>query len=113
MSVLIKGMKMPRCCLACPLYYYDQDSEHDITKRCPVLDHAEILPSYRKRRDDCPLVEVPTPHGRLIDADEVKEHMDHVCDAGGWLEPVTKAVREYVKKNIDDEETIIEAEEEA
>ena len=60
MSVLIRGMVMPKSCMACPLYYYDQDSEHDVTRRCTVLDHAEIFPSYMERRDDCPLVEVPS-----------------------------------------------------
>lgn len=43
---------------------------------------------------------------RLIDADAFKEHMDYVCDAGGWMQPVTSAVIEYVKKNIDAEKTV-------
>lgn len=32
----------------------------------------EIIPGTKKR-DDCPLVEV-LPHGRLIDADQLKEY---------------------------------------
>lgn len=43
---------------------------------------------------------------RLIDADVFKENMDYICDAGGWLEPVTKAVREFVKKHIDAQTTV-------
>lgn len=43
---------------------------------------------------------------RLIDADAFKEHMDYVCGAGGWLQPITSAVIEYVKKNIDAEQTV-------
>ena len=43
---------------------------------------------------------------RLIDADAFKEHMDYVCNAGGWMQPVTSAVIEYVKKNIDAEKTV-------
>lgn len=43
---------------------------------------------------------------RLIDADVFKENMDFICDAGGWLEPVTKAVREFVKKHIDIQTTV-------
>lgn len=43
---------------------------------------------------------------RLIDADVFKENMDYICDAGGWLEPVTKAVREFVKRHIDAQTTV-------
>ena len=35
-----------------------------------------------------------------------KDEMQYVCDAGGWLEPVTKAVTEYVKKQIDAQPTV-------
>lgn len=43
---------------------------------------------------------------RLIDADDFKQQMDNVCDAGGCMQPVTEAVREYVKKIIDAQRTI-------
>jgi hypothetical protein len=29
-----------------------------------------------ERHPDCPLIEIPTPHGRLIDADAVNRKMD-------------------------------------
>ena len=69
MSILIKGMEMPKCCYDCELI--------DIVTSCPHYD----LPSeaycqidyIRKRRDkDCPLVAVPD-HGDLIDRDMVLE----------------------------------------
>ena len=61
MSVLIKGMEMPKNCLQC----YCTDTEYgecalDPEKRCPE--------DYGQRAEWCPLVEVP-PHGRAIDAD--------------------------------------------
>ena len=43
---------------------------------------------------------------RLIDADHFSERFDMMCDAGGVLKPVTEAVREMVKKLIDDEPTV-------
>ena len=52
MSVLIKGMKMPKNC-----------------EDCRFEDFGGCM--FRVKRSDCPLVEVPTPHGRLIDADEL------------------------------------------
>ena len=61
MSVLIKGMEMPALCQECDLY---------IEGAC----YAKGYRDYRSimdmsKPDDCPLIEVPTPHGRLIDAD--------------------------------------------
>ena len=65
MSVLIKGMEMPALCQECDLY----------------IDGACYAKGYRNYRrimdtakpDDCPLIEVPTPHGRLGDLDELIE----------------------------------------
>lgn len=45
---------------------------------------------------------------KLIDAEIFKENMDFICDAGGCLEPVTKAVREFVKNHIDGQ-TVVDA----
>lgn len=61
MSVLIKGMEMPLCCQQCPLCG-DEGRFCMAARRCiPIVG----------RIDWCPLVEVPTPHGRLIDRDKL------------------------------------------
>lgn len=61
MSILIKGMKMPETCIMCWL-----------SPICPVwVKEVSRHKGYDYRLPDCPLVEVPTPHGRLIDADEL------------------------------------------
>lgn len=57
MSVLIKGMKMPKSCLLCPF--------GDEFGKCCV--NAE-LEDANELTHSCPLVELPD-HGRLIDAD--------------------------------------------
>ena len=76
MAVLIKEMGMPKNCDECPL-----------NSTCGYSLHMPLY-HIEKRHDDCPLVEVPEPHGRLIDADallmsinhEVMEaYMDGVC----------------------------------
>lgn len=73
MSLLIRGASMPKNCAVCPL-------ERDVFGRavcCGKADGNRIatpiyeadLPStdFEERRPSwCPLVEVPTPHGRLI-----------------------------------------------
>ena len=64
MSVLIKDMEMPKNCVECKL------SDHISPTECPIYS-IEKGDYWDKRYKYCPLVEVPTPHGRLIDADEI------------------------------------------
>lgn len=52
MSILIKGMEMPKNC--------------DV---CFMRDACEYSMPLGKRLTDCPLIEVPMSHGRLIDED--------------------------------------------
>lgn len=69
-SVLIKGMKMPKNCLVCKLRGDGSDSKY--IWDCPFTGLEYTREEGETRRlDGCPLVEVPTPHGRLIDADEL------------------------------------------
>lgn len=49
MSVIIKGMEMPRNCMFCPLYVRDSESKH-----CAVTDKWNAV-SGINRLDDCPL----------------------------------------------------------
>ena len=58
MSVLIKGMEMPKRCGECPLSLYPHS---------PCWENGGAL-DWENRPNWCPLVFVP-PHGRLIDAD--------------------------------------------
>ena len=67
MSILIKGMEMPESCAKCPICAAMPLGDYAVYHKCVLLNR---LASKRNRRYDCPLVEVPTPHGRLIDADE-------------------------------------------
>ena len=67
MSIIIKGMEMPRDCSRCSIKV---DPE---TRQCCVDKHLfeETLSVLISRRDkDCPLVELP-PHGDLIDRDAI------------------------------------------
>ena len=61
MSVIIKGMEMPKNCVECKL------SDHISPTECPIYS-IEKGDYWDKRYKYCPLVEIP-PHGRLIDAD--------------------------------------------
>lgn len=113
MSVLIKGMEMPNSCGECPL----QCDECFGSFRCWF---SKKWGSDLMRADDCPLVEVPTPHGRLIDADELIAFynrrsewlMDHamLMDAAEFVKMMEKIETE--RSELIAAHAIIEAEEE-
>lgn len=62
MSILIKGAILPNSCWDC-----EADFAYQIG--CELWqDYEEFC---ERRHPDCPLVEIPTPHGRLIDGDDI------------------------------------------
>lgn len=79
MSVIVMGMEMPKGCFGCHLFKLD---DHDLW--CIANHYAgccRALSKYidenkfvNERHPDCPLIEVPTPHGRLIDADAIQDY---------------------------------------
>ena len=109
MSVLIKGMEMPESCDKCrfcvngftdeaPMYECGVQSYDNVS----VLVESSGKP-FDFRPDWCPLVEVPTPHGRLIDADELKTAFP-ACDNHMNIKIAS------VRATINHMQTIIEAE---
>ena len=93
MSILIKNMKMPNNCIGCAML---------VGTFCQVLN-IDVDPFYDgsvKRNDNCPLVELQSNHGRLIDEDEIEiPSLETVND------------QYLVFDAIKDAQTIIEAEE--
>ena len=72
MSVLIKGMEMPKRCLDCP-FMVIRDND-DCVLQTEVKN--ELARTWEELKASCPLIELPT-HGRLIDADELKSKFRH------------------------------------
>ena len=65
MGVYIKGMEMPKNCAECPCRMIGYTKDH-----CNVLGKfIDFVVGSEGRREDCPLIEIPDGHGRLIDAD--------------------------------------------
>ena len=85
MSILIKGMEMPKDCWHCPMINSSDEccllteEQHDMYEG--VMDQVQAA--------FCPLVEIP-PHGRLIDGDELAAGCDepHWCR---WLSEIEDA----------------------
>ena len=74
MSVLIKGMEMPESCFHCPLrnnicYEKEKVIRDSMGRRLTVYELEKIF----RVLEDCPLVEIPSKHGDLIDRDELLE----------------------------------------
>lgn len=90
MSLILKGIDMPKSCGECEFNYNLEGGSYEWWE-CVIL-HDDIN-QFDTRRTDCPLVEIPTPHGRIIDAGKVYCY-------NFWEE-----------QNLDEAPTILEAEE--
>lgn len=63
MGIYIKNLQKPESCAVC--FFMPCGTNY-----CELLDR-----NYVDMDRDCPLLEVKTPHGRLIDADEMQEYI--------------------------------------
>ena len=82
MSILIKGMEMPRNCWECKF-----SSEYDVVNGTALGCLITMKTKEKDLKpipDWCPLIEVP-PHGRLIDADALlaseNQHYEYRSDS--------------------------------
>ena len=65
---------MPKNCKECPLGYMN-DIDFDYILYCTANKKYADLDMYDHPMGwNCPLIEVPTPHGKLIDADFEEQH---------------------------------------
>lgn len=67
MSVLVKGVDMPKDCMYCKWH---------------TRWGCGITGIRTNTAQGCPLIEVPTPHGRLIDAEKLERDIEqyHLSD---------------------------------
>ena len=106
MSVLIKGMEMPK--------HAAVNGEKDTAYKCAILAHPDnsvelvIDTKFASAYDNghniqrYPITEIPTPHGRLIDADELIRCIEHAFG--------DKHIVKLVANIIERQPTIIKAE---
>lgn len=76
MSVLIKGMELPKDCMYCKMAYYNASDEFTGCAVVPdkryAMHNDAVYAKSTQRPDWCPLIEIPA-HGRLIDADKMND----------------------------------------
>lgn len=74
MSVLVNGMELPKNCAECKfsdVFAYPPD--YDDEWICELNYLSMTWEDAQMRHSNCPLVEIATPHGRLIDAGALLE----------------------------------------
>lgn len=109
MSILIKGMRMPENCCVCPFAERIPPGRTRCLLTCRML--AENYEAPRSEREEhCPLVDLGE-HGRLIDADDLKNHICAWAINGRPLYRICKYDDLLELLNaIDNVQTVIEAE---
>ena len=116
MSLRIKGMDMPKNCAECPILEIGSLEHY-----CPVAKEIMwTIDTESGKHNNCPLSEIPTPHGRLIDADElIKQYSVSYEDALEMMAESMEAFRmtyvlaKRIRNQINQVPTIIEAEEQS
>lgn len=110
MSVLIKGWEVPSNCDSCE-FMDCEDVSFELLKYCRMNDMYIDDPLVRPY--DCPLVELPEYHGKLIDADRLmrvyEDRLEKVADRYGVDSPEA-GILSGAMKLLMIEPTIIDAE---
>lgn len=98
MSYLVPK-EIPNRCGRCPCFH----AEHPMYCKAVKADKSKrIYAPYGEGRPDwCPLIEIPTPHGRLIDADKLANETFYGATSAPYI-----TYRKFVNAP-----TVIEAEE--
>ena len=114
MSLIIKGMDMPKSCDTCPILKYNSSIHY-----CPLARTTMWGEDLAKgeRSEGCPLVEVPAPHGDLIDRDYLlssfvpsTEELVGMVLENSEAAKYTLAVAKVIENIVCSVPTIIEAE---
>lgn len=102
MSVVIRGLKVPKNCDSCPFCDYEQ-------AHCLASDERPTDDTRRTQRMEwCPMDGLPEKHGRLIDADEF-EVIGYCAIPGANNDTFDDGVR-WLAEKIDKAKTIVKEE---
>lgn len=99
MSILIKGMEMPKNCDDC---FFIERGYPDWCSLPQITNGEDEINDTKKRPDWCPLVELPEKHGRLIDADAMID-LWKGCRIDGYIEPLLNVRPTIIEAEGEDE----------
>ena len=109
MSILIRGIEMPKDCESCPCNTADAFGGLG----CRATGYIPLRKANQNRPDNCPLVPVPA-HGRMIDADLLCKVLQKNSE-DEWNSKTAPFSWAYaydcVKDTVENMPTILEAEE--
>ena len=115
MSILIKGMEMPKSCFYCPFRVKANPDELLCLVTRETFEETFAGTIEMRNSGKCPLVEVP-PHGRLVDGDALKEKWLAEENRMGADKVLHLPLKDYISDgcvyDLEQMPTIIEAEEE-
>ena len=108
MALIIKA-DMPTCCdkcffnLRCPVYARQ-------VQKIWESKHEQVFDVFGEMRlADCPLVEIPDEHGRLVDRAKVFEIVDAYISAYGSDDPSIRKMLSQLAGDITDLDVVVEA----
>jgi hypothetical protein len=116
MGIYIKNIKMPKKCYECPCYWYDKGDGVYIHSNdgCKALGETfneyvyygvHIHDPFKGIYEDCPLVEIETPHGDLVDVNAAYNKIAEATAEGGYYTDM-----DGVGLGLEDTSVIIEGE---
>lgn len=105
-TLLIEGVDTPSMCCECPCHDWDMETNRYY---CLALNGEPRIFDENTKRNDCPLVEIPVPHGRLIDVDElIKQAEQYLSNMSNEFFRVS--IGHIIKEIASKTPTVIEAE---
>lgn len=115
MSIIVYGVNKPSRCRNCPFCIATDPDSDDSPYECVINQYLHWatwtdVPDFIS--EGCKIGEIPTPHGRLIDADKlmkvIEENDYTLCSRLNTLDRGMFTIG--IKQAIDESPTIIEAE---
>lgn len=82
MSLMIKGMEMPKSCHCCRMCFQVADGDIDWHWECCLL-YEKVERYAADRIPGCPLIPIP-PHRRLVDADALEAEFEKLIVQDNW-----------------------------
>lgn len=116
MSVIVRGMNMPKYCKECSNHFWFAGRIW-----CYYLDDSideggniDVSPPH-----NCPMTELPEKHGRLIDADAFVEYLENEFKSGyendqksdSDMKMLIAKMHELIITEINQRPTVVESEE--
>lgn len=104
MDLIVRNMDIPQNCHSCDMVQYNEETGE---MWCNRIDDELVNKYTDSRPDACTISALPTPHGRLIDADAFEKKVKRLAES---TDPYQKGIGKVILSALSETPTIIEAE---